>query len=717
MAFNSSKIPGRPIFPKPNVTQILPINQNFTKGATTFGNVFPSLYIHQLFYTAISVGSAPVGGPFTISVEERGILHDAYSPSTTTVHAAPVDGGTFGSGGGRSGYLWRDLETNADVAVQLDLFSKDFAGFTPLPTQYAAISQAWVCARVSGGAVTTGGGNEWLTNCTNGYFFGSFSNGTDSRWILFCIKAGVVTTLAQEYFNETAGAQYSAEGDPRSPHYYRIELAASGPNVTITCKVGTPTLLEGGFVSSKTIFSVTDTTPIVAAGRCGFIMPSRVVSGALAGGAVATGFRIESPVNTLYAYDLFQRRQRRDGDTIAAPTGATGNGYDMRCEWSGDLGSSIGGWMERSDVAGGPFADRMMHDPATNPLGSESAGLEALAGYMIRQRVVDNNTAVHRRIGFRFATHSRNGTAGAAAPAERRFIGIVLFAGTGITLTTYTPQAYLLDISTDDAGAFSGGTARLYRILNSGASVSLIAEATGLTVNVDTDYTLSFEAFVIPDVGGNPLGQVVLQGYLNGTLIVLNVTAAGTSAGITGNGLGTIFDNTSSAIFSGVAEGMRVRGRTGARVCYIDTWENLAVSGGPPSGTNENDQATIAVAGETDNDSGLSFPVQPEWPIDVAYQDPVHEFEFETGYFSRRRSVDRNRRRWRIGITILDNTEKAALLTFWNNIEGIEECFNFTPNLYEGTVKAGFVDHTLPLMLMSPGIWSFEVEVEERFPS
>ena len=689
-------------------------------------NLWPSGYITADSWNAWLMNG---GAWFVANYQQFPIAHlnqltNGFSPSAESLLASVAPLNNYWTargwyGGDLNSFMYRGDLTAGDMATEIGVYALRQLGTWGGANDH--IHQCWVGARCSGNAYILSGSTEWLATLRDGYVFGSTSDASGARFWLFKVQAGVKTILFARYFQDTPGGNYSLEADPHAPHYYRIELTTSGPNTVVTCKIGSP----GGLATilPKTIFTYTDTSPITTPGRGFFAIPSQqrnnISAPTVVWSVVCPYFRVENPPGTPIVDDQWERRQPRDalGVVLSYPTPKVG--YDLRSAWGGDSKANISGslpWLERATLTGILPAGRAMHDPGTYPLGNYS---DYSGGFCLSQRLATNTYKSHRHLRVQFSNDNRGGGVG-SAPSTRRYVGITLRESKAVTQGAKPKAGYTCQISTDDGGVFASGRCELIRWVNDGGEVSgtLIAEVDGLTIAAGgTDHDFSFEVFNIQDSGGNPNGIIVCQAWLNAVQIPLVLTTAGSAAGLTGLAAGSILDTTSFGTYSGQGEGFRVMGTTGTRVTYIDEWTALTPSGGPPTGPSENDQVTIVVEGEPSPSSGLTFDTPYDWGVQqlsVAYHSETY---LETGYVQRHKRLQL-RRQWQIS-GIVTNAEKSALETFWDNVNGAEKSFTFSP-LADDTVTsvdAHFVEESMNFNLLSPGVWSFEVTVEELIPS
>lgn len=717
MAFTSSKLPGRPSFPPTNVTHIWPKDDTFDNGGLA-SPLFFSSWIPVHGFPATKTFGTGGGGVTAASVltRESKQLSDAYSPSPTTRLATVTIGDWSANGGDTGMFLRRDVISNAtDGAVEGAFQVVSFVG----TSANSVPANIFVCARVSGMAANSAvksWGTDYFLDATatpiSGYFFGSASNAPNgSRFFLVRINAGTVTTLGEANFGG-AGDYNAVFGDKTLPHYYRMQFSdAGGGNLGITCTVGNATLLAEGGVQIATIFSVTDTTPLTTAGRSGFLMQSEVNVAGVAEYAIGSPYQRIDEGGVALVADVWTRRQPRDTLDAQAASHTATPGFDLRSGWCGDAFGSMNfgsgavpPWVEDGATAGAPIADRFFQVASTNAIGS-SAAQSWREGYTMSQRKATSAISQHRRIRVNFSS-----TGTAPTGSERRWAGVCLRAGGGVTNGLSPKGGYLFQASTDDGGTFGSVRFELWRVALNGGSATLVAELASGTIATGTDYTVAFQAFNIPDSGGNPEGIVVLKGFLDGTQVVLGITAAGTTAGLTADAAGNVFDNTTEAYTSNEGEGIRVAGFTGSRATFVDEWTELTLAG--EIGTDENDQASIAVLSEVSNDTGQTLTLPPAWIAEEIIRTEIDTFEFERGHVRRGLRFADQRRRWRVRATAITTAERDALLTFWDGQDGVEKSFSWAPP-NESALKVHFADDALDQVLRAPGVWSVEFDLEE----
>lgn len=695
------------------MTQILPSGDTFDLGGAALPDYYSSWISCDGFPTAVAFGSGGAVPTATIQTREPKSLTDAYSPSASSRLASfPV--GDFSANGGDLGMvLRRDVVTNNDsAAVEAAFQVLHFGG--ALGNNVPAF--LFVCARVSGmgagGPAAKSWGDEYFLSAggaaLSGYFFGQASSvGGGSRFYLVKVTAGTVSTLTQAMFNPSGGTHLYTDvfPDKTAPHFYRMTFAAgAGGSLDITCTVGTG-------ASSQVVLTANDASPLATAGRSGFLAPSEVELGTLKY-VVALPYCQITVGGTVQVRDEWVRRQPEDAQLAQDAIHTTAIGRDLRSGWTGDaLGvqdfgaGALDPWLR--DGTAFSQAGRTVQKANVFPIGSSADTWKQ--GYCLSQRTTTQANTHHRSIRARFGL-----TGLAPTGTERRWAGVVLRAGTGISEGNVPRGGYLFQVSTDDGGTFATGRYELWRIASSGTSALLIAEGTP-TILVDTDYTVALQAFNAADASGNPDGVVVLRAFLDGVQLGITLTADAIAAGLADGGGGVLLDNTSGAIRTSTGEGFRVAGYTGERGTFVDDWTELALEN--EVGTGEEDQATISVLSETWDHTAETLTLPPYWLVEETATTEVDAFEFELGHVRRSPRYSDDRRTWAVRVSACADAERGALLDFWDEHEGMEKAFDWTPPLESDPVVVHFATDELGLILRNPGVTSFEFDLEQLLES
>lgn len=663
-----------------------PIDDAFSSGTTVYGD-WPSAYMRAGFWTSKTIAH-PVGGNYTSTIS-AGELHDAFT-TAPTFDAREVTPGTD-----PSGYVWRPLESSADGVVTIGFGYRALFG-NPLAEQ--VLSTCFVAARMTGATYTSATNSH--TAWQDGYLFGFLSSGAlFASWYLLRLNAGTITVLQSSTFRNTLRV---TDEFPASLGEIEMDIEDDAGDVHIVCRIRR---IYDGAQEEAEIFDYTDTSgsKIAAAGRYGWALNGRRAVG---GGIVApmcTFFQVTEG-GTTRVRDEWQRALRQSGLAVTETVGITNyTGRTMLNAWAGDFHgvAQFDQKLWRSKVGG--LGNRINIDPSAEPIGSGSGQ----GGFCYSARRPTDRRSQNRSLQFRFSSLQQDGTAGTTDPTAGRSVGIVLRASQTLapSNSAIPVLGYQSLIQRDDGAGTA--TCSMYR-WRSGSSTLLASVA--VTTNVDTDYTFRFDAYNLLDAAGDNIAACVLRVFLGGTQVVLDqvdpnvdVTAAG-----------TIIDGTSQRIVDGSLEGIYMWCPDGDKTTFVTAWAESTLTN--QTGVVPASQASIAVPGEADNDSGQTFTAPYDWGVEEIPERDANETPFESGHVRTCHAYTAGRRRWRINAAAITSTQRAALLTFWDDHNGSEVAFSFVPPYASAAVKAHFYNDRLGHQLEDVGVHSYAIELEELFP-
>lgn len=667
------------------MTHYWPSDDAFTSGTTVYGD-WPSAYMRAGFWTSKTIAH-PVSGSYTSTINASE-LHDAF----TTV--AGFDAREVTPETDPGGFVWRALESSADGVVTMGFGYRALAG-GPLSEQ--VLSTCFVAARMTGATYTSATNSH--TAWQDGYLFGFLNSGAlFATWYLLRINSGTITVLQSAVFRNAARV---TDEFPASLGEIELDIEDDAGDVHL---VGRIRRIFDGAQEEEDIFDYTDTSgsKITAAGRYGWALNGRRAVG---GGIVApmcTFFQVTEG-GTTRVRDEWQRALRQAGLSVTETVGITTyTGRTMLCAWAGDFHgvAPFDQKLWRSKVGG--LGNRINIDPSAEPIGSGSGQ----GGFCYSMRRPTDRRSQNRSLQFRFSSLQQDGTAGTTNPTAGRSVGIVLRASQTLapSNSTIPVLAYHALIQRDDGAGTA--TCFVYR-WRSGASTLLASVA--VTANVDTDYTLRFDAYNLLDTAGDNIAACVLRVFIGGVQVVLDqvdpnveVTAAG-----------TIIDGTSQRIVEGALDGIYLWCPDGDKTTFVTAWAESTLTNA--TGVVPAAQASIAVPAEADNDSGQTFTVPYDWGVEEIPGRDAHETAFESGHKRACNAYTAGRRRWRVSAAAITAAQRAALLTFWDDHNGTEVAFSFVPPYATAAVKAHFYDETLGHQLEDVGVHSYRIEIEELF--
>jgi hypothetical protein len=670
------------------VTHSWPSGDTFTAGATAFGD-WPSAYLKAGFWSGQSIAH-PSGltGNYASTINAAD-LHDGFST------AAGFDSSEATPASDPGGYLWRALESAADGIVSMSFGARVLVG-TSLTIE-RAIGECFVAARVTGSTYTSATNSH--TAWQDGYFFGFLNDPSRSAaWYLLRLNAGVITILQSDAF---PGTTLTTAVFPQARGEIELEIADNAGDVQLTCRY---TVSLDGVETVGEVFDYTDSSgsKITAAGRYGWALSGRRVISSAIVAPLCTSFEV-SEGGTVRVRDEWQRSIRQAGLAITETVvGTDYTGRTMLCSWAGDFHgvAPYDKKLWRSKVGG--LTNRINIKPDTEPIGSGTGE----GGFLHSLRRPTDRRSQNRSLTFRFSSLQQDGTAGTTDPTNHRTVGITVrgaqtLAPSNSTLLVlgYLATVRFVDLTGE---AFC----ELYR-WRSGAAALLASVQ--VTVNVDTDYVLRFDAYNLLDTAGDNIGPAVLRVFLDGVQVVLDQD----NANVQVTAGGTVVDGTSQRIVEGALEGLYLWCPDGDKTTFVSAWSESTLTNA--SGTAPQAQASIAVDGETANDTGQTFVTPYDWGVEEITGRIAYVLPYESGHRRAGHAHTRERRRWRISAVGLTTTQRNTLLSFWDDHEGCERAFSWTPPYESAPIFAHFADDTLGHRLVDRGVHAYAIDVEELF--
>lgn len=677
------------------MAHVWPTDDSFTAGSTAFGD-WPSAYLKAGFWSGKTIAH-PVSGNYSSTINAAD-LGDPYST------VAGFESSEVTPSSDPAGYLWRPLSSSADGVVTMAFSYRALVGG---PLEEQVFSTAFVAARVTGSTYTSATNSH--TAWQDGYYFGFLNSGAlFASWYLIRANAGTLTVLYSARFG---GLWRVTSEFPEARGELELSVADEAGDVRLIGRIrrataasedaavpGTPPL------ETVEVISYLDNSgsKLTAAGRYGFALNGQRAVG---GGNVAplcTMFQVVEGATTRVR-DEWQRSIRQAGLAVSATVGGTTyTGRTMLCSWAGDFHgvAPFDQKLWRSKVGG--LTDRLNIKPDTEPTGTGTGS----GGFMHSLRRATDRRSQNRSCTFRFSSLQQDGTAGTTDPSAPRNAGITLRASQTLapSTTTIPVLGYTAYVSRNDAAGTSA--CKVYR-WRSGVSTEL-ATAT-VTANLNTDYVLRFDCYNQLDAAGDNVGACVLRVFWGGAQVVL--TQVDTSIEVTA--AGTIIDGTSQRIVEGSLEGLYLWTPDGDKTTFASAWSESTLTNA--TGTAPAAQASIAVAGETDDDTSQTFVTPYNWGVEEIQGRIAYVTQLESGHRRAGHAHTRERRRWRISASAITATERTALIAFWDAHRGCERTFSWTPPYASSAIKAHFVDESLGHRLADRGVYAYAIEIEERF--
>lgn len=667
------------------MTHVWPASDAFTGGATSYGT-WLGAYMRCRPWSAGFNIAHPTSGNYNLAIQQSD-LSDLYSATGPVAkQATPISD--------PSGYLWRPLETSNHVLVSLGFQTKPLLGSGFDYTRAHTI--ALVLARVAGGTYTSGSNS--IADVTQAYAFGLLNATTlEASWyILRITSAGAATVLASRVF--TGGGLLTSELDAMAAGEIQLDCETVAGDVVLTGRVRTR---AGAWTD---VLTVTDSSgsKITAAGRCGFVLNGKR---SITGGTIAvqsTYFEVQD-TGAVSVRDEWERAWRKAAASTNDTVGIiTWTGYSQCQAFGGDFHgpAAYKSLIYRSAVGG--LTDRVNFDPVAAPVGSGTGA----GGWLASQRRSTDKRSQNRSLSVRFSSLKQDGSAGTTNSSPHRAAGIfVRMATTQTPSSSFLPTSgYFALMLRDDAGPAT--RIELYRSFH-GNNPTLLATADPFTINVDTDYTFRLDAYNLVDASGDNSGPTNIRVFVGGVQVVLEQFDASVSV----DSAGTVTDGSATRILEGGVEGIYTFLPDGDKTIFLDTWSEGTLTNA--TGTAENDQASVSIPGELDDDSGATWTVPIAWPIEELVFEPAHAMAFESGHVGTNAQFTEGRRAWRCSCDAITNAERTTLLVLWAATNGVEKTFDFTVPGSTEVVQARLVDSTLGVRLRDVGINGFSVEIEE----
>jgi len=575
------------------------------------------------------------------------------------------------------------------------------------PFLYGSVRHIGIGARISGAISNPDSQALEALNATDGYWFvrgagegdPTGPNGTTGNYryyLLRCIS-GVITLLAQS----TPGA-YADISDGR---YVKLRMSVvndASTNVEIVCyaKIGNE--------SEAVVLAYTDSSgsKITTAGRVAFATTGEQHAVGTSESLAAHGcvwFQCKNYAgSTLYFRDEWERTKLSDGLLVQGRNYNAGDypgeGYSLACGWTGDLYSCM--------TNAGTVTSKWL-DYNSSPAGTVFVQKDELrtefnyTAFFWHQRPATSPTDQHRSIDVQWPTKVGTGIRTARLCLRE--------SGSDYVKDTPMKRGYLFNVARDDSD--DTVIVQLQRRHNgSPSAITIGGNVTTETITEGVTYELQMEVI---NVASGPIGEenaVRIKCYIDGVQVVFNQLTPPID-GITVQGDGTVYDETSNRVTSGFGEGFGVN--MSSALCD-DTdqiiFNDFEVGGSAGDSTLPEDQVGIAIADEADGGTGTLL-VPADWPVEMTSEFRVLRHEFEADYTYTASRAPFQRRRWRLTARAIELVDRNALLTFWN-AHGVETPFAWTTDEGE-SVTVHFVDDAMATALINPAIYNFDFELEE----
>ena len=654
------------------MTQILTADDAFTENSPVYGDWLTGYARFNPWEAAGSGGESATG----YSIRNNAVcqFHDGYRAVTTN---PPSTSGAFRanlSAPTRAfcSMVWRPyFAANCTVS----------AAFVPHVVAGNKNTSSWgyagVCARASGSPTfDSTSGSERIIN-GDSYWFLLASNSSDTKFLLLRVNGGTVTLL-----DSTSVA---------APKWERpIELSlsvvttAGNPVLTAQAKyypsggVSYP-LGADGSPAPDTIFSYTDSSvsKITASGRCGFgsSQDHNQSSGAIKTVTLIPWFQIhDTSSDEVVHRDEWQRSSRQILGTSTADTLSV-SGSMLHSAWIGDQASF--------------FTRTLARDSGSNRITISGPGT---INDFISTRPASNRYYQDRECTFNLSNPSSTNC----------------FAG--MTLRCSWPTGFSVAASgyrfiVKHTGSVWSAT--LSRVNSSGVSQTLAqnTDLSSFSLSTGTNFTLGFK---VSNFGGTneTNGTPLLVATINGTspawtnLVGLSATVQADNS--------VLHNGFTPDLLQGSCEGFIAIPGASATL-RVDTWHDVIPA--TPDISADEMEGIVPTYSEGYGATG-TLTLAYDWPVEEERIYRIMEHRYDSRHAQRMPWCETPRRRWRVRAAAATSTERDDIKDFFDDHRGPEIPFTWVEPNGE-TITAHFVDEDLDLVLIAPGVYSFDFQIEE----
>ncbi len=562
-----------------------------------------------------------------------------------------------------------------------------------------------VGARISGTLADSGDETLERLTLTDGYWFVRGSgNGLDGalagyKYYLLRVKGGVITRLAAN--NASENGIYGPYSDVSTGRHTRLRMTVNnnGGDVDIVCYA---TL--AGVYTERTIITYTDTdsAKIITAGRVGFAQTGEYYNASMnwLSAHACLWFQCRNfSGTTLYLRDEWERLKLYDALLVVGDE-SIATGYSLAQGWSGDL------YGLTSDLFGRHFSKILDYDSGLgdsilvqkNSIDVSGTSPPGEYAYFWHQRPA-GSTDQHRSLDVRWPTPVGTGSRSATL--------ILRESGSGPTADDWR-FGYGLRLTRDDSSG--DATAQLVRKSNTVPAEFVLGTTPTVApvIAVNTWYELEIEALSVNSGPNSIANSVKIKCYLGGVQLVFNDPGID---GITVLSDGTVYDESDDRRTDGLGEGFCADFSVGATAATDRLlFNDFQIGGSAGSSTPPEAQLSITIDAEDVGKSG-TLVVPADWPVVKSAERRVVRHGFEADYEYTAREAPFERRRWKLVARAIQESDRTALLTFWN-AHGVDVPFTWVTDEGE-SVTVHFVDDAMQTALLAPDVWSFEFELEE----
>jgi len=204
--------------------------------------------------------------------------------------------------------------------------------------------------------------------------------------------------------------------------------------------------------------------------------------------------------------------------------------------------------------------------------------------------------------------------------------------------------------------------------------------------------------------------------FKGATVVFGLVTGAPVGTAVIDSGQ-TIVDASATMIPSGDMEGfVSAWGEAigAAWECEVDDWAEGALTLGDGGAISPEAMASVTLQTEGTPVGDLTTVLDPDFPFEQVKQRPRLAHDFDSGHVATIPAFHTSRRRWRFQKAGATDAEHDALFTFWDEHDGPEIPFSWTPPGAASAATCYFVPQSLRHVKDWVDAWSMSFELEEQ---
>ncbi len=624
---------------------------------------------------------------------EPGDLHDGYQRVLGKGGAAAFEIDQSVVGDTHFGWALFRLSNAQDQEVEA---SFSVSQTPPGSAHEGSFRGLGIGARVRDGSDSNSGQNDEYRSGLTGYFL-CYGNALSANagWFLFKVQSGTVGLLASK-LEAGAGQEPPGvsnwlwparkvrmtvvdEGGDVRLHCFETNYAVSSAEVELFSSSG---VLDNGTVNGASL------NGLLGRAAVGIQQPRVQGNGGVVVPQCALFRASKLGPKVVMVHDVWRRAYRRA--SISQTDQGGGTGRSLMSMFGGDQHGLSSHRMQLTKEVVGPSTGLQLGGPITQDGGSNEWG------WYPSQRIADAGDRQRRELECEgFNNHT----------SEDREWGVFLhgtFSGPPVLEADDTTgkQGYLAVVKyTGSGGTWS---AELRHLRNDTSTVLFTADLSLFGLTLAGLKTLDFECQNIQGSEPDGDGIVSMHLWVNATAVNTWVAATGLEGvQLVGN---YIFDGRTEATRFGEHEAFYFKGSKGTAnaLSRANSWTAKAPSTPPPSDSASLE--SVAVPGETDGATG-TLETQLEWSVVRLPSSVVRQTPVLSGHTGTVRTRNADRRRWRVKTHPMDETERSALATFFDDHDGCELGFDWDP-VFERSKpdKVHFVTEGLSARIVGPGL-------------